>query len=97
MSFDIVAHSPSGKYCAIEVSFQVTTNSTIERKAGQAKSRQQVLHEHGHRIAYVIDGSGNFYRRNAIKTICQFSDCTVTFNPEELQSLVNFLKNRVAR
>ncbi|HQJ60391.1 MAG TPA: hypothetical protein PKV35_05310, partial [bacterium] len=40
LSYDIVAKSPKGKICAIEVSFQVTTNSTIERKAGQAQARQ---------------------------------------------------------
>lgn len=36
MGFDVVARSPMGKYVAIEVMFQVTTNSVIERKAGQA-------------------------------------------------------------
>jgi hypothetical protein len=40
IAFDIIALSPSGKYCAIEVSFQVTTNSVIERKSGQAQSRR---------------------------------------------------------
>ena len=91
-SFDIVAESPKGKFCAIELSFQVTTNSTIERKAGQAQDRQKVLHRHGHRIAYVIDGAGNFERRSALSTICQHSDCTVTLKNAEIKKLADFLK-----
>lgn len=92
MSFDLVAQSPSGKCCAIEVSFQVTTNSTIERKSGQAAARQHLLHEAGHKIAYVIDGAGNFQRRPALGTICAHSDCTVSFTDEELDALAVFLK-----
>ena len=91
MMFDIVAKSPTNKYCAIEASFQVTTNSTIERKAGQAQARQQQLNAAGHKIAYIIDGAGNFQRRPALKTICEYSDCTVTFKDSELDKLINFL------
>ncbi len=91
LKFDIVAKSPKGRYCAIEVSFQVTTNSTIERKAGQAQNRQELLHKHGHKIAYVIDGAGNFERASALKTICQFSDYVVTFKDSELHKLSTFL------
>ena len=91
LSYDIDAKSPKGKYCAIEVSFQVTTNSTIERKAGQAQVRQDQLKEAGHKIAYIIDGAGNFERNSALKTICQFSDCTVTFKDCELKNLSKFL------
>lgn len=91
-SFDIIAESPEGKYCAIEISFQVTTNSTIERKAGQAQARQAVLHNKGHHIAYVIDGAGNFERRSALTTICQYSDCTVAFKDSELKKLAEFLR-----
>lgn len=92
LSVDIVAKSPTGKFCAVEVSFQVTTNSTIERKAGQAQARQELLHANGHKIAYVIDGAGNFARQSALKTICQYSDCTVSFHDSELDTLVKFLK-----
>ena len=93
LSVDIIARSPKGKICAIEVSFQVTTNSTIERKAGQAQSRQKLLHSKGHKMAYVIDGAGNFARQSALKTICQYSDCTVSFKDSELDKLVKFLKS----
>lgn len=92
ISFDIIAESPTGTCCAIEVSFQVTTNSTIERKAGQARARQRLLHRHGHRIAYVIDGAGNFQRRSALSTICAHSDCTVTFTDKEISKLAKYLK-----
>lgn len=92
ISFDIVAKSPKQRYCAIEVSFQVTTNSTIERKAGQARDRQRLLRKQGHKIAYVIDGAGNFERRSALSTIRDHSDCIVTFKDEELFRLAEFLK-----
>lgn len=91
IGFDIVTCSPNGAYCAIEVSFQVTTNSTIERKAGQERGRYHQLHEHGHFIAYVIDGAGNFKRKSALSTIMRYSDCTVTFQSQELHKLVQFL------
>jgi hypothetical protein len=92
ISFDIVARSPKGKYTAIEVSFQVTTNSTIERKAGQAKARAELVHTARSKIAYVIDGAGNFERQAALRTICRYSDCTVAFTPEEINVLIAFLK-----
>jgi len=91
IAFDIVGQSPQGVYCAIEVSFQVTTNSVIERKAGQAQARQSLLHQYHHHIAYVIDGAGNFERSSALSTICQYSDCAVTFKDSEIQELANFL------
>jgi len=91
LKFDIVAKSPKGHYCAIEVSFQVTTNSTIERKAGQAQNRQNLLHKLGHKIAYIMDGAGNFQRQSAMQSICQFSDCIVTFKDSELDKLSKFL------
>jgi len=91
--FDIVAYSPGGKYWAIEVSFQVTTNSVIERKAGQAQDRQRLLHKHGHKIAYVIDGAGNFERQAALQTILSFSDCNATYNDKDLERLAETMGN----
>jgi hypothetical protein len=92
INFDIIAKSPQIRYTAIEVSFQVTTNSTIERKAGQARARAELLHAARHKIAYVIDGAGNFERQAALRTICKYSDCTVAFTPEEINLLIEFLK-----
>ncbi len=90
--FDIVAKSPKNKYWAIEISFQVTTNSTIERKAGQAQARQELLHQHGHRIAYVLDGAGNFERSSALQTIINFSDCTASYSDAEIKRLAGTIK-----
>jgi hypothetical protein len=91
--FDIVTKSPSGKYTAIEVSFQVTTNSVIERKSKQAERRAELLHQGGHTIAYVLDGAGNFERISAIRDICQSSDCTVAYSDSELEVLAQFLRD----
>jgi hypothetical protein len=95
-TFDIVAISPNRKYFAIEVSFQFTTNGTIERKAREAKNRANLLHQSGHYICYVIDGAGNInIRERAVSIICQFSDCTVTFSEEEISFLSQFLKDNL--
>lgn len=90
-SFDIVVRR-QGKYVAVEVSFQVTTNSVIERKAGQARARYQQINAAGYRIAYVLDGAGNFQRENALSTICAHSHCTVAFSRAELDVLCQFIR-----
>ncbi len=77
---------------ALEVSFQVTTNSVIERKAGQARSRFQQIEKAGYKIAYILDGAGNFQRENALETICTHSHCTVAFSRSELKVLCQFIQ-----
>lgn len=91
MPFDIVVEKGKKKV-GVEVSFQVTTNSTIERKGGQAGERHHLMQQNGHKIAYVIDGAGNFMRKSAVSTICQFSDCTVAYKEDEFVILAQFLK-----
>ena len=91
MPFDIVIEKGNAK-AGIEVSFQVTTNSTIERKSGQAADRYTLMHQNGYAIGYVIDGAGNFQRTSALATICQFSDCTVAYTTEEFKLLTQWLK-----
>lgn len=91
-SFDLVVTN-GNKYIAIEVSFQVTTNSTIERKSGQAKTRYEQIKQGGHRIAYVLDGAGNFERETALRVICSYSHCTVAFSRSELDILCDFIRN----
>lgn len=86
MPFDVVVEKLDKKV-GIEVSFQVTTNSTIERKAGQAADRMSLMHSNGFKIAYVLDGAGNFQRTSAISTICANSDCTVAYSNEEFDTL----------
>jgi hypothetical protein len=92
MPFDIVVEKGNNKV-GIEVSFQVTTNSTIERKAGQAAERQNLMHQSGYHIAYVLDGAGNFQRSSAISTICNYSDCTVAYSPDEFKILATWIKS----
>jgi hypothetical protein len=89
-SFDLVVTN-GVKYVAVEVSFQVTTNSVIERKSGQAKARYEQIEAAGHKIAYVLDGSGNFERETALRTICAHSHCTVAFSRGELDVLCEYL------
>lgn len=91
MPFDVVIQHGK-KYIGVEVSFQVTTNSTIERKAGQAADRMQLMHNSGYFIAYILDGAGNFQRQSAISTICNYSDCTVAYSEEEFKVLTNWAK-----
>ena len=95
-SFDIVAISPQGKCTAIEVSFQFTANSVIERKAGQAVARKDLLHAAGHKICYVLDGAGNInVRTAAVGTLCNNSDCTVALSRDEINHLAEFLATKL--
>lgn len=91
-TFDVVVESPTGLRFGVEVSFQVTTNSVIERKSAQAQARQIAVHLAKHYIAYVLDGAGSIdVRKSASETICNFSDCTVAFSEEEIRVLANFM------
>jgi len=91
-TFDVAATSPNGKHFGIEVSFQFTTNSVIERKAGQAEARRNIIHNAGHWICYVIDGAGNInVREAAARTICNYSDCTVALSASEVRHLAEFM------
>lgn len=91
MPFDIVV-SRQDRHIGIEVSFQVTTNSTIERKSGQAASRQTLMHNAGYHIAYILDGAGNFQRTSAVSTICEYSDCTIAYSEAEFDVLIEWIK-----
>jgi hypothetical protein len=94
-TFDVAATSPNNKHFGIEVSFQFTTNSVIERKAGQAQARQQLVHNAGHQICYVIDGAGNIdVRESAVRTICSYSDCTVALSEDEIGVLAEFMREQ---
>ncbi len=92
--FDIVV-CRENQYIGIEISFQVTTNSTIERKAGQASDRFNLMHSDDYKIAYVLDGAGNFQRQSALFTICKYSDCSVAYSDEEFEVLSNWIKETI--
>lgn len=89
-NFDIVV-SRDTKYVGIEVSFQVTTNSVIQRKSREASASYSQVRQTGHKLAYVVDGAGNFERHQAIRLICENSDCAVAFTPAELLRLAEFI------
>lgn len=91
-NFDVRTIAPNGMHFGVEVSFQVTTNSTIERKAREAANVQQAVHLHDHRVCYVIDGAGNIdVREQAIQTLFDHSDMTVACSDEELTLLANYM------
>lgn len=99
-SFDIVVdrvddNGRHKKYVAVEVTFQETTNSTIERKGGQARDRFEKITSTRNYIAYIIDGAGNFARRSAVSVLCNNSHCTVAYTPEEFKLLIEFIKERI--
>lgn len=94
--FDLVVSNPkTNRSIGIEVSFQVTTNSVIERKAQNANNRQKLAHQHNHKVGYIIDGSGNFQRKSAIQNILNYSDCTVNFSDTGLMQMVNYIKDNI--
>lgn len=90
--FDLVV-SHRNRYVGVEVSFQVTTNSTIERKANSARARFEQVDKAGYKSAYVVDGAGNLMQRvSAIRTLCEYSHCIVAFSKSELEVLTAFVK-----
>lgn len=92
-TFDVVVKSPHQVYFGIEVSFQVTTNSTIERKAREAEAVMRSAHNANHKVCYVIDGAGNInVRKNAVSTLCNYSDCTVAMSETEIKLLADYIK-----
>ena len=94
MPFDVVVKRKE-KIVGVEVSFQVTSNSVIERKAAQAENRRNLMGREGYFIAYVLDGAGNFSRSAALTALCQSSDCTVAFSDAELDVLADFIKGKL--
>lgn len=93
-TFDVLAESPRGKQVCIEVSFQVTTNSVIERKARESASVYESCQKAGALLVYVIDGAGNLnVRTKAVQQLIDNSDLVVTVSPGDL----DFLANELAR
>jgi hypothetical protein len=90
-TFDIVVESRK-RYVAIEICFQVTTNSVIERKSGQAQARYEHIMAKDYRICYVLDGAGIFERRTALQTILNHCSFAVAFTEPELDLLVRFIR-----
>lgn len=91
-NFDVVCISPNKVEFAVEVSFQVTTNSVIERKARDSAAIFQRANSLNHHICYVLDGAGNInVRKRAVETICTHSNCTVALSSEEIEVLAKYM------
>ncbi|KTF13709.1 hypothetical protein [Pseudoalteromonas sp. H105] len=90
--FDLTIRSPNAKEFGLEVSFQVTTNSTIERKARESQALHKKARKMGHRLCYIIDGAGNVnVRQKAIATIFQNSDYATSIAEGDINSLANYM------
>lgn len=98
--FDIVVdriadESRYKPYVGIEVSFQETSNSVVERKGQEAAARFTAVIGKRSYVAYIIDGAGNFSRRAAGDIMCENSHCNVGCTPEEFDILVQFIKEKL--
>ena len=100
VTFDIVIDRKNDdgrfkKYVGVEVSFQETSNSTIERKAREAQARFRNTQNKRCYVAYIIDGVGNFSRTSAVTDLCNNSHCNVAYTPEEFDLLIEFVKEKI--
>lgn len=94
--FDILIEDASKeKFFGIEVSFQVTTNSTIERKGNEAEDRYKKVKAAGGAVGYIIDGAGNIKRKNAIEKLITNSDYVSSLHPKHLKDLVQNIKEEI--
>ena len=82
-------------YVGIEVSFQETSNSTVERKGQDAAARFEAVIRKRSYVAYIIDGVGNFSRRAACDVMCLNSHCNVCCTPEEFDVLIAFIREKI--
>lgn len=98
--FDIVIDRIADKskykpYVGVEVAFQETTNSVVERKSQEAVARFSAVVGKRSYVAYIIDGAGNFSRRAAGNIMCENSHCNVGCTIEEFDLLVEFIKEKL--
>ncbi|WP_223553890.1 hypothetical protein [Lysinibacillus sphaericus] len=96
--FDLVLCKPEEnlppeqwKWVIMEVAFQETTNSVIERKASQAQLIYRTLEETNHKLVYLIDGAGFVKRHKVTSTIYENTHFTTTANPAYFNGLIDFL------
>lgn len=88
---DILIEGLTGSV-AIEVAFQVTTNSVIERKGNEAPLRRSELNSAGIASCYVLDGIGIFERQSALEKIVRESDFSVNLSESSLRTLAVFVR-----
>ena len=76
---------------ALEVSFQETTNSVIERKRKDAENRKNLFPDNC-KSAFVIDGVGSIeHRQNAVREILSNADIVVTAHADEISRLAEYI------
>lgn len=81
------------KWAVIEVSFQETTNSTMERKSKQAANGlYRSIQENNHQLIYLIDGAGYFRRPKVIDTILNNSHQVASLSTEGQEKILEYLK-----
>ncbi len=94
LPFDIIIEKAgSPMKIGIDISFQVTTSSAMERKAAFAKTKKLIMEDLGYKIAFVIDGAGNLERKSALNNIMQFSDHTCSFGHQDLDHLAEWVED----
>lgn len=80
------------KYAIIEVAFQETTNSTLERKGKQAAGGLfKKIDDNGDKLIYIVDGAGYFKRRSALSDMVTYSHLACTVSNTGLLELEKFL------
>ncbi|OFX14206.1 MAG: hypothetical protein A2Z18_07965 [Armatimonadetes bacterium RBG_16_58_9] len=76
-------------YVAVEVAFQETTNSVIERKARQAKEARHLMERLHYKACYIVGGAGWFARPRALRTLVENSDLCVS--PNDIPKLADYI------
>lgn len=90
-SFDLVLQK-GDKHMVIEVAFQETTNSTLERKGKQAKNGLfNSIDLNGDKLVYVVDGAGYFKRKKALTDLATNSHLICNVSSQGLSRLKDFM------
>ena len=84
-------NSDNGYSVAVEVSFQETTNSVIERKRKDAENRRNLFPPEC-KSAFVIDGVGSIdHRPKAVEEILNNADIVVSAREDEILRLAKYI------
>lgn len=91
--FDLVLEN-GNKHAIVEIAFQETTNSTIERKAKQAKNGLfNSVDENNDRLIYIIDGAGVYKRKRALKDLITNSHLICNLSDAEMDKFRTYLED----
>lgn len=90
--FDTVLQK-NDKFAIIEIAFQETTNSTLERKGKQAKNGlYKMIDNNNDRLIFVVDGAGYFRRKKALEDMIEYSHFVCPVSEIGLNQLISFLE-----